>query len=109
MLFTPICSQADVYHFADVNHDGEVNISDINMVIDVILGHDVQPPQPTSETFMVNGVAFSMVKVEGGIFSMGAANDDNDVDEFAQSSATHVRHSQFCTQCGVQLTVFGVR
>ena len=78
MLLTPFTGLADDYHFADVNRDGEVNISDINMVIDVILGHDVQPPQPTSEKYMVNGVAFTMVKVEGGLFSMGAANDDNE-------------------------------
>jgi hypothetical protein len=27
----------------DVNHDGEVNISDVNCLIDVILGTEVQP------------------------------------------------------------------
>lgn len=77
MLMTPICSQADDYHFADVNRDGEVNLSDVNAVIDVILGLAVNPPQENEDkTFMANGVSFKMVKVKGGMFTMGAADGD---------------------------------
>ena len=78
MLLMPLYSQADDYHFADVNHDGEVNLSDVNAVIDVILGNAVQPVQPTTQTFIANGVPFTMVKVDGGIFTMGSADDDPD-------------------------------
>ncbi len=79
MLMTPICSQADDYHFADVNRDGEVTLSDVNAVIDVILGHVVDPPQENEDkTFTANGVSFKMVKVKGGMFMMGAADNDTE-------------------------------
>ena len=71
MLLTPMYSQADDYLFADVNRDGEVTLSDINAVIDVILGKPVTPPQQ-NKTFTVNGVSFKMIRVEGGTFTMGA-------------------------------------
>ena len=77
MLWMPLYCQADDYHFADVNHDGEVNLSDVNAVIDVILGKELPPAQET-KTFMANGVAFTMVHVEGGKFTMGAADDDTE-------------------------------
>lgn len=77
MLLTPVCSQADVYHFADVNRDGEVTLSDVNAVIDVILGYSVNPPEVNeNKSFIANGVSFNMVKVQGGLFTMGAADDD---------------------------------
>lgn len=77
MLLTPVCSLADDYHFADVNHDGEVTIVDVNTVIDVILGKAVDPPQD-NKIFTANGIPFTMVRVEGGMFTMGAADDDTE-------------------------------
>ncbi len=56
---------------ADVNKDGEINIADVNAIIDIILGGGAPTPSET-ETISVNGVAFKMVKVEGGTFTMGA-------------------------------------
>ena len=89
MLLIPIYSHADDYHFADVNRDGEVTLSDVNAVIDVILGYAVDPPQENEDkTFMANGVSFKMVKVKGGMFIMGAADDDPDA--FADERPTRM-------------------
>lgn len=55
----------------DVNGDHEVNIADVNTIINIILGGSAPTPSET-ETISVNGVAFKMVKVEGGTFTMGA-------------------------------------
>ena len=76
MLWMPLYCQAGDYHFADVNRDGEVNLSDINAVIDVILGNATQPIEPSNKTFTANGVSFTMVKVDGGTFEMGATDND---------------------------------
>ena len=89
MLLIPFTGLADDYLFADVNRDGEVNISDINMVIDVILGKPINPPQET-KTFMANGVSFTMVQVNGGTFNMGALEGDNEAksDEYPVHEVT---------------------
>ena len=56
---------------ADTNKDGHVSIADVAMLIDYLLGVvDLNPP--VTETFIVNGVTFKMVAVEGGTFTMGA-------------------------------------
>ena len=62
---------------ADVNGDGEINIADINAIIDIILGGSAPTPSGI-ETITVNGVSFNMVTVEGGTFTMGAADDDTE-------------------------------
>ena len=36
----------------------------------------IEPTAPQTETFTVNGVSFTMVRVEGGTFMMGAGDDD---------------------------------
>ena len=59
---------------ADVNCDGEVNIADVNTIIGIILGDTTV----ATETFTVNGVTFSMVKVSGGTYIMGAGDDDSE-------------------------------
>lgn len=73
-----VCFQVSAYNddiYGDVNKDREVNIADVNAVIDVILGNPVTPPGQ-NKTFTVNGVTFSMMKVDGGAFIMGADDDD---------------------------------
>ncbi len=59
---------------ADVNCDGEVNIADVNTIIGIILGNT----PASTETFIVNGVSFKMVKVSGGTYIMGAGDDDSE-------------------------------
>ncbi len=61
---------------ADVNEDNEINIADVNAVIDIILGDT--PAQSIVETITVNGVSFKMVKVNGGTYTMGARDDDTE-------------------------------
>lgn len=57
----------------DVNGDGKVDIKDVTAAIE----HQLEEHQssPANE-FNVNGVKFSVVKVEGGTFMMGAARAD---------------------------------
>ena len=59
----------------DVNADGDVNISDVIKLINILLnGAEINPT-----TFTVNGLSFTMVNVEGGTFTMGAtAEQGND-------------------------------
>lgn len=52
---------------ADVNGDKNVSISDVTVLIDFLLGG--------AEYFTVNGVNFTMVRVEPGTFRMGATEE----------------------------------
>ncbi len=63
---------------ADVNNDTYVDGNDLNVLINLVLGKEVNPPAPGTQTFTVNGVSFTMVTIEGGTFTMGAADDDPD-------------------------------
>ena len=56
---------------ADVNGDGEVSIGDINVLIDVIL---YMAHQADQLDFHVGNVSFRMLKVDGGTFMMGNNN-----------------------------------
>ena len=54
----------------DVNDDGVVNVTDIVGVYNYILTGE-SGETPTEKTFKVNGVSFTMKKVEAGTFNMG--------------------------------------
>ena len=61
-LLSGVFASAQSRIYADVNGDGEVNISDVNAVIDAILGGTTPTPPPETgeiETFTVNGVSFN--------------------------------------------------
>ena len=60
---------------ADTDRDGNIGISDVTLLIDYLLG---AADLDMTETFTANGVEFKMVKVEGGIFTMGATADQLD-------------------------------
>ena len=65
------------YQRGDVDQDGNVGISDVTCLVDYLLSgswgdEPVNPDEPVTETFTVNGVTFTMVAVEGGTFTMGA-------------------------------------
>jgi len=90
-LLSGVFASAQSRIYADVNGDGEVNISDVNAVIDAILGGTTPTPPPETgeiETFTVNGVSFSMVKVEGGTFTMGGTSEQGD-DAWDREKPTH--------------------
>lgn len=80
---------------ADTNKDGHVSIADVSMLIDYLLGVvDLNPPG--AETFIVNGVPFKMVAVEGGTFTMGATAEQ-DSDAYDREKPAHqVTLSSFC-------------
>ena len=68
----------DEYQRGDVDQNGQVTIGDVTFLIDYLLsGEWPEENQPETETFTVNGVTFKMVFVEGGTFTMGN-NDYND-------------------------------
>ena len=72
------------YPRGDVDHDGQVSISDVTTLIDYLLTSEWPEDETQVETFMVNGVLFNMVAVEGGTFTMGSTaeqGDDGDDDE----------------------------
>lgn len=97
ILGTSFYSQADDYHYADVNRDNEVNIADVNAVIDAILGlgqidtiSPIDPPAPIeTKTYVFNGVSFTMVQVEGGTFEMGATAEQDSQLTWADEYPTH--------------------
>ena len=53
---------------ADINGDDEVNITDVTSLIAIIINEETEPQ---TETFTIDGVSFTMVKVKGGTFTMG--------------------------------------
>lgn len=63
---------------ADSNLDGTVNLADLTSLIDYLLTAEWPGTEPVVETFVVNGVTFKMVAVDGGTFMMGASDDDPD-------------------------------
>ncbi len=52
-------------------------------------------PQPGTETFIVNGVMFKMVTVEGGTFTMGATPEQGDEAMDIEKPAHEVTLSSF--------------
>ena len=68
----------------DVNEDGIVDGSDINMLIDIVLGKYVAQ----TESFTVNGVTFTMVRVEAGTFTMGATAEQGS-DSWSNEKPAH--------------------
>ena len=53
----------------DVNRDGEVNIGDINTLVDRIMGNEYQD---NYLVFNVDNASFKMIRVDGGTFLMGS-------------------------------------
>ena len=74
-----LSSDSDTYGTtnADVNRDGLITIADVSVLINHLLNGG-EPNPPVTETFEVNGVKFTMVKVEGGTFTMGATAEQGD-------------------------------
>ena len=56
---------------ADLDGNGQVDVSDVSALIDVVLGKEPGGgDEPSTKTFTVNGVSFTMVTVQGGTFTM---------------------------------------
>ena len=61
----------------DVNNDHVTTILDVTYLIDMLLSGSGQVGGD-GESFTVNGVTFTMVKVDGGTFDMGATDEQAD-------------------------------
>ena len=61
---------------ADINYDGNVNIADVTALIDLLLNGNTGIP--SRETFTVNGISFTMIRVPAGTFMMGATEEQGD-------------------------------
>ena len=73
VLYSILLGNSNAYaQNADVNGDGEITATDITVIYNILLSGE---PSSVME-YIVNGVSFKMVKVEGGTFMMGAADDD---------------------------------
>ncbi len=69
-------SKAQTYKKGDVNQDGIVDISDVVAVINIIAFGGEEDTFPTEAvTYEVEGVQFTMIPVEGGMFKMGAISN----------------------------------
>lgn len=81
---------------ADTNRDGNVSIGDVTALIDYLLSGKWPWDVPVTETFIVNGVTFKMIVVEGGTFTMGATAEQGS-DAFNDEKPTHeVTLSSYC-------------
>ena len=59
---------------SDVNGDGVTTIVDVTVLIDMLMNDD--GTQHDDGNYIVNGIYFKMVEVEGGTFVMGAKNTE---------------------------------
>ena len=81
LMAMPLRIVADDFLRGDVDQDGMVKISDITCLINYLLtGHwpEGNQEQVETEIYTVNGVSFTMVKVEGGTFTMGYTDMSSD-------------------------------
>ena len=63
---------------ADCNGIDGITIADVTALIDYLLTGKWPWVVPGVDTFTVNGVSFKMITVEGGTFTMGASDDDEE-------------------------------
>lgn len=94
-LIDYLLSNVDSYEMslvADLNHDNSVSIADVTLLIDFLLsGNGGAVPVVITENIDVNGVTFTMVKVDAGTFMMGATAeqlDEAQPDEFPAHEVT---------------------
>ena len=81
---------------SDINADGEVNVSDVTALVNLIINGGSGGNEVSNQTFKVNGVSFDMIVVEGGSFSMGATEEQGS-DAYTDESPVHqVKLSSFC-------------
>ena len=88
------------YPRGDVDQNGQVDIADVTTLIDYLLtgtwgDEPVNPDEPQTETFTVNGVTFTMVEVEGGTFTMGATAEQGSDAYYGEKPAHDVTLSSY--------------
>ncbi len=60
---------------ADLDANGSVDVSDVNGIVNIMLG---KASADVTTTYTVNGVSFKMVQVGGGTFTMGGSDFINE-------------------------------
>ncbi len=93
-FFVPFTVLANDYDEGDLNHDGYVDVADVTLLINRILSGQWSN-EPSTQTFTVNGVSFSMVYVEGGTFTMGATPEQGSYALSSEKPAHLVTLSSF--------------
>ena len=83
----------DGYVAGDVNGDGTTSIKDVTILVDWLLSNGGN--NNVGDEFTVNGVAFKMVKVEGGTFVMGATAEQGDDASLAEQPSHQVTLSSY--------------
>lgn len=101
MLAVPFQTSADDFVRGDCDQDGLVNISDVSSLIDYLLTGEwevnpVTPDPSDTEVYTVNGVSFKMIKVEGGVFTMGATAEQGSSAASNEKPAHQVMLSDYC-------------
>ncbi|MBR4829432.1 MAG: SUMF1/EgtB/PvdO family nonheme iron enzyme [Muribaculaceae bacterium] len=104
LMAIPLKTVADDFVRGDVNLDGNVSISDVTCLIDYLLSNQwpEEQPQPENTDFTVGGVTFTMVYVEGGMFTMGATAEQTNASE-NEKPAHQVTLSSFFI-CSTEVT-----
>lgn len=84
-----LCLPAWSQYRGDLTEDGIVDVSDVNELIDIILGK-APKEAPAYKVYTVNGVSFKMIKVWGGTFTMGATSEQGSDYNQRQELPTHL-------------------
>ena len=88
LLVTRIADGAVYNSQYDLDGNGQIDILDANLLLENYTG-------PVTRTYTVNGVAFKMVAVEGGTFTMGATAEQGSDAESDEYPAHQVTLSSF--------------
>ena len=98
MLLVAFASNAQTGKDLDLNDDGAVDLSDVSILINYILNPPEPEPEPEpfgNQTFIVNGVSFEMIAVEGGTFTMGATPEQGKYPDSDESPTHQVMLSSY--------------
>ena len=125
LITAAVCPPAWSQMRGDLNGDGQVDVTDVDIMIDMVLGKaspnyntadldgngmidvsDVNAiidivlgktsgDDPNIQTFTANGISFKMVKVEGGSFTMGATVEQGDDANSSEKPAHQVRLNDY--------------
>lgn len=105
MLAVPFQATADDFERGDVDLDGNVSIKDVTCLIDYLLSNQwpEEQPKPENTDYTVGNVTFTMIYVEGGMFTMGATAEQGSSAESDEKPAHRVTLSSFYI-CSTEVT-----
>ena len=97
MLLFPLGIVADDFVRGDVDQDGNVTVGDVTCLIDYLLNKQwpEDKPKPEDTSYTVYNVPFTMVYVEGGMFTMGATAEQGSSAKSNEKPAHQVTLSSY--------------